>query len=254
MRLAEIGETLLEADGVGASLRIASGYGAANARMTPLESDFAHAEAEHAAFFGTEEMVFPESRDAVDLEIGTETEAGFGERDLREPAADGFESSGGDDGGAAGDGVVGDAGGIVTDDGGTIQQIGEPGGGRFGVGREGEGGGGNVAASVGDGECCSGKIGSVGCADCVQDGSARGGNEGAIDGIESPSAIESKATGRAYRCGGNFDGVEGFYGMDLDAGEAGSCGGRLGRVHGVILTEWTKTEGEQDRKSGRDTV
>src|SRR5712692_5984149 len=54
---AQVAETFLEAGQVGAGLRVACGNGAAGARIAPLEIDFADAEAHHAAFVFTVELI-----------------------------------------------------------------------------------------------------------------------------------------------------------------------------------------------------
>src|ERR1700688_4012757 len=49
--------------------------------------------------------------------------------------------------------------------------------------------------------------------------------------------IELKAASGADNCGLDFDGIEGFDGMDLDGGEAGIFRCRTARAHRPILAE-----------------
>lgn len=110
-----LNEAFLEAGVVDSGEGIAGRDGAADARVAALKGDFADVEADYAAKFRAEELVFPEGRDAVDFESCAETKAGFGGGQAGEPFADGLKRGGGDDGGAVGDEVVGDTGGIVAD-------------------------------------------------------------------------------------------------------------------------------------------
>jgi hypothetical protein len=55
--------------------------------------------------------------------------------------------------------------------------------------------------------------------------------------IYGPGAVELKAASGADNCGLDFDGIEGFDGMDLDAGEAWIGGFRTARAHRPILAE-----------------
>ena len=83
-------------------------------------------ETDDAADVVAEELVFPESGDAVDFERGAETLAGFVDGETGEPVGDGVERRGGDDGGAAGDGVVGDTVFVVTDHDVLVEEYAEP--------------------------------------------------------------------------------------------------------------------------------
>lgn len=56
----------------------------------------------------------------------------------------------------------------------------------------------------------------------------------AVDGIESPGAIEGEAAGWGYAGFGDRDGVEGFDGVETDVGEMGR---RRGEKHRESLAE-----------------
>ena len=62
-------------------------------------------------------------------------------------------------------------------------------------------------------------------------------DETPLKGIYGPGAIELKAASGADNCGLDFDGIEGFDGMDLDAGEAWIFRCRTARAHRPILAE-----------------
>ena len=228
LRVAQLAESFLKADGVGTGVRIARGNGAADTGVTAFEGDFADAEADDAANFGTEELVFPEGGDAIEFESAAEAQAGFGERHAREPGANGVERGGGDDGGAVGDGVVGDPGGIVAHHDGVLEILSEPRRGGFRAAGKREGGGGNIAAIGGHNEAHAAEVGRVGGANQVHGRRACCVDQAAVQGIQSPDTVKRKAaSGADGRCL-YFNRVERLDGMDLDAGEAGSCGCRLG--------------------------
>lgn len=217
LRMALSSKAFLKADGVGAGARIASGDRAANAWMAAFKGDIRDAEADHAAFFRTEEAIFPECRDTIDLERGAEPTANFVERNFGEPGGNGFEGCRGNDGWAPGDEVIRGAGWIVADHDRMTKIIREPGCGGFGVGWEAESGCGKVA-NIGRGrERDAGEVGRVDGADFVQSGGARGGGKTAVERIESPGAIELESTGGADGGGGYFDGIKGLDRVDLDA-------------------------------------
>lgn len=136
LRAAQLHETLLKPDGVFSGARISRGNGTTNARVAAFQRDFADVEADHAAELRSEKLVFPKWRNTVDLQRGAETQAGFRNGDAGEPIADGLERSGGDDGGAVGDQIVGDARGIVANHDGLIEVGAEPGCSGLGVSRE----------------------------------------------------------------------------------------------------------------------
>jgi len=119
---AELGEAFLEAFEDFAGERIAGWDGAAGAGVAALEIYFADFEADYAAFVFAEELVFPESGDAIYFQSGAKALAGFIDIESREslrrgaePLGHGFEGGGGDDGGAASDGVVGKAAFGISD-------------------------------------------------------------------------------------------------------------------------------------------
>src|SRR5258708_8197681 len=129
---AEAAEALLEGGDFGAGLRVACGEGAAGAGVAAVEVDFADAEAHHAAFVFAVELIFPErgqmsvrarsfrgdfrpgNLSAIDFERGAKAPARAVERQAGEPVADGSQRRGGNNRGAAGDGVVGKAFGRVA--------------------------------------------------------------------------------------------------------------------------------------------
>ncbi len=140
------------------------------------------------------------------------------------PIADGLQGSGGDDGGAIGDGVIGKTVFGIADDNLLLEVDAEPFGGAFVVLRKSEGARRNLAAIAGDRQSDAAKLWRIGCADEVDGGSALAVDPLAVDGIESPGAIESESTGRADA--GLCDGgrVERFYGVKANVGEDGLRG------------------------------
>src|SRR5713226_7672383 len=138
---AQIAETLLEADDVGAGLRVASGNGAAGAGMAALEMDFADAEAHNAALVLTVKLIFPERGQFpirarpgvghVDFERGAKALTRIGERQSGEPIADGLQRRGGNNRRSIRDGVVGKAFGRVAHQDLLLEVDAEPFGGIF---------------------------------------------------------------------------------------------------------------------------
>jgi hypothetical protein len=84
--------------------------------------------------------------------------------------------------------------------------------------REGEGAGRKFSAITGNGEGDTGKIRREMGANKVDGGGAFAVDPLAIDGIESPGAIESKSAGWADAGLGHGDGIERFDGMNADVG------------------------------------
>ena len=239
--LAVLGEAFLEAFEDFAGLGIAGRDGATGAGIAALEIYFADFEADHAAFVFAEELVFPESRHAVDFECGAEALAGFVERDSRktlrrwaEPLNYRFERGGGDDGGAAGDRVVGETVFGIADDNLLIEEDAEPFGGVIVGAGEGEGAGGDFAAIAGDGEGDFAKIRGVGGADEMDGLGALAVDPFAVDGVEGPGTIEDQAAGGTDAGLGDGDGVERFDGVEADVDEVR---GRLRRGHEESLAE-----------------
>ena len=101
---------------------------------------------------------------------------------------------------------------------GVAQVIGEPFGGRGGVIGERECCDRDVAWVTWNGNGDAGEVRSVSGANQVQPWDPGGGDQSAVEGIDGPGAVELEAAGGAYCGGGNFYGVEGFDGMDLDVG------------------------------------
>lgn len=216
-----LGEMFLKADDVGAGVWIACWDGAADTRVAAFKSDFADVETDYAAKFSAEELIFPEGRYAVELQSGAETQAGFRDRHAGEPFANGLERRGGDYRWAVGDEIVGDAVGIVANHDGVVQVFGEPFGGGGGVTGECECCDRDISAVAWNCDGDAGEVRSIGGMNQVQSGFARGGDQPAVEGIDSPGAVELKAAGGADGGGGDLYGVEGFDGMDLEAGQAG---------------------------------
>jgi len=143
----------LEAVEVFSGERIAGRDGTTGAGIAALEIYFADFEADYAAFVFAEELVFPEGGDAVDFQCGAEALAGFVECDAGEtlgqrgkpfvpqgkPLGDGLQRGGGDDGGAACNGIVGKTVFGVADDDLLIEEDAEPFGGVIVGFGEGEG-------------------------------------------------------------------------------------------------------------------
>ncbi len=147
------------------------------------------------------------------------------------PVSYGLEGGGGDDGGAVGDGVVGETSFGIADDDLLLEEDGEPLGGVFVIGGEGEGACGNVAAIVGDGEGDGGKVGGISGADEMDRRSALAVDPFAVDSIEGPGAIKGEATRRGDAGFGDVDRIKRFDWMKANVGESGSDG------HGEILAE-----------------
>jgi hypothetical protein len=245
---AELGEAFLEAFEDFAGLGIARRDGAAGAGIAALEIDFADFEADYAALVFAEKLIFPPGRDSIDFERGAEAEASFVQRDsgkaLRsrgkpfvpqgKPLAYGFERGGGDDGGAVGDGVVGETVFGVADEDLLLEEDAEPFGGVFVGSGEGEGARGDFAAIAGDGEGDFAQVVGVVGTDKVDGGSALAVDPFAVDGVESPGAVEGEATGRADAGFGDGDGIERFDGMEADVDQVW---GNLRRGHFRSLAE-----------------
>jgi len=121
--------------------------------------DFADLEADDAVFVFTEELVFPEGGHAIDFEGGAEAQADFVECEAGEPFANGLERSGGDDGGAVGDSVVGKTAGRIADEDLLLEEHAEPFGGVIVAIGERKGVRGNAAAVTGNGERDTAQIG-----------------------------------------------------------------------------------------------
>lgn len=231
-----------------AGLRIAGRDGATGAGIAALEIYFADFEADYAAFVFAEELIFPEGGDAVDFERGAEAFTGFIDRDSRKPfvpqgkplwrgpkpTGNRFERSGGDDGGAAGYGVIGETVFGVADDDLLVKVDAEPFGGVIKSAREVESAGRDFAAVAGDGEGDFAEAGGITGADEMDRLRALAVHPFAVDGVEGPGAVEGEATGGADTGFGDGDGVEGFDGVEADVDEARRD---LRRGHGGSLAE-----------------
>ena len=180
MRVALLSETFLKTDGVGAGVGIAGRNGAADAWVAAFQGNFADMETDYAAKFSAEELVFPEWRHAFEFQSCAETQTGFGDRHAGKPFADGLERSGGDDGWAVGDEVIGDAGWIVANHDWVTQEFAEPFGGRSGVSLKRECCVRDVTAVIWNGEGNGCEIGAVRGADQMKCGYAGCVNQAAI--------------------------------------------------------------------------
>jgi hypothetical protein len=231
---AELREMFLEAVEICAGVGIAGRDGAAGAGIAAFEVGGAETETNNAAFVWAEKLIFPESGKGVaagdvrgrgvDFEAGAKAEAGFFERDAGKPFGDGAESGRGDDGGAVGDGVIGEAVRGIANEDLLLEENAEPFGGVLVGFGEGEGAGGDAAAIAGDGESDAGEIGRIVGADEMDCGSTLAVDPAAIDGIKSPGAVESEAAGRTDGGGGDGNRVEGLDGVKANVGEDGDQG------------------------------
>jgi len=123
-----------------------------------------------------------------------------------------------------------------------VEENAEPFGGVFIRAGEGEGARGDFAAIAGDGEGDFAEAGGVGGADEMDGGSAFAVDPLAVDGIESPGAVEGQAAGGTDAGVGDGGGVEGFDGVEADAEEDW---GRLRRRHRESLAEERSKEVEK---------
>jgi len=247
-----LGEALLEANKGFAGEGIAGRDRAAGAGIAALEIYFTDFESDDAAFVFAEELIFPEGGDAVDFQSGAKALAGFINGDTRktlrrgaEPLGDGFERGGGDDGGSAGNRVVGKTVFGVADNDLLLKENAEPFGGVFvGIGED-ESARGDFAAIARDGEGDFAEVGGVAGADEVDGGSAFAVDPLAVDGVEGPGAVEGEAAGGADAGFGDGDGVERFDRVEADVEEVR---GRLRRRHGGSLAE----EGSKEVKTEQE--
>lgn len=153
-----VGEMFLEAFENNAGEGIAGRDGATGAGIAALEMDIADLKTDGAALVFAEKLIFPEGGDAIDFERGTEAKADVVDGKAGEPISDGLERGSGDDGGAVGDGVVGEAARGIADDDLLLEEHAEPlGGVRMAIGER-ESDCGNAATIAGDGKSDSAQI------------------------------------------------------------------------------------------------
>ena len=217
--LAELGETLLEAVEIGAGEGIARGNGTTSARIAAFEREFPDFEADNTALVRAEELILPERGNAIDFEGSAEALAGFVENDARKPIAKGLERSGGDDCGAVGDGIIGETVGRVADEELLLEEDAEPFGGVIVSLGKSEGARWDVAAITGNGKGNAAQIRGEGGADEVHGGGALGVHPFAIEGEESPGAVQGQSTGRADSGLGEGDRIKRFDGVETNADE-----------------------------------
>jgi hypothetical protein len=235
--LAQPGETFLEVVEDDSGAGIAGRNGTAGAGVAAFEMNLADGEADGIAFVFGEELVFPEGGDTVNFEGGAETLADVVDGKTGKPLNDGLEGGGGDDGGAVGDGVVGEATWRIADDDALLEEDAEPFSGVLvGVG-EGESARRDFAGVGGYGEGDGGEVGGVQGADVVDEGSALAVDPFAVDGVEGPGTVEGESAGGGDAGLGDGYGIEGFDGVETDAGEGGS---RERRGHQGSLTREEK--------------
>lgn len=224
-------EMLLEAVEIQTGERIAGRNGAAGAGIAALEGDFADGKANDAAFVFAEELVFPEGRQLlskrdpfrvdVDFESGAKAKANVVDGETRKPFGDGLERGCGNDGGAVGNGVVGEAPGRIANDYLLLEEHAEPLGGFFVFGGESERARRDFAAIGGDGKGDGTEVGRIVGADEMDRGSALAVNPLAVYGIQSPGAVKSESTGGRDAGFGDGDRVERLDGVEADVGKFG---------------------------------
>jgi len=211
-----MGEALLKAVEIDAGERIARRDGATCTRIAALEGYFANSEANNAPFIFAEELVFPEGGDAIKLESRAETHPDALKRKAGKPSGDGLEGSGGDDGGAVGDGVVRKTIERRANDDLLLKEDAEPFGGFFVFTGKREGAGRDFASIGGDREGDEGKIRGIICADEMDDGSTLTVDPFAVNGVECPSTIEGEATGGGDGGFADRNRIERFNGVKAD--------------------------------------
>src|SRR5689334_11233823 len=109
VRAAVVAKDFLEAGNDFSGARVARRDWTTGARIASLKIHFADPEAHGAALFFAEKMIFPERRNAVDFESGTETLARFVQAHAREQIADSLQACRRNNGWAIGDVIVGKA-------------------------------------------------------------------------------------------------------------------------------------------------
>jgi hypothetical protein len=241
---AELSEALLKTVDGCAGVGITRGDWAAGAGVAAFKMNIANREADGTALVHAEEVIFPESWDAVDFECGAEPEPEVvdGERGMpftirrttpfsalsREelafsckPGGDRLKGCGGDDSGSGGKGVVGEAVHGIADDDSLLEEYAEPLGGFLVSFGESERTSRNFATIAGNGEGYGADVRGIAGADQMDGGSALAVDPFAIGRIEGPGAIvDQPAGGRdaGYR---DLDGVERLDWVETDVGKFG---------------------------------
>jgi len=251
-----LGEALLEAFEDFAGLGIARRDGATSAGIAALEIYFTDFETDYAAFVFAEELVFPEGGDATYFQSGAKALAGFINGDTRKtlrrgskPPRNGLERGGGNDGGAAGHGIVGETVFGIADEDLLLEVDAEPFGSVIVIAGKTEGAGGDFAAIAGDGEGDFAEVGGIAGADEVDGWRALAIDPFAVDGIEGPGTIEDQAAGGADAGFVHGNWVERFDGVEADVDEVR---GNLRRGHGESLAEeGSEKEGKGSTRRAR---
>src|ERR1700740_1942165 len=107
MRAAVIAEDFLEAGNDFSRVRVARGNRAARTGVAALEIHFADAEAHGTAFLRAEQLILPERRNALDLQVGAKALARVLELHVLKEIANNLQAGGGNNRWAAGDCVIG---------------------------------------------------------------------------------------------------------------------------------------------------
>jgi hypothetical protein len=108
----------------------------------------------------------------------------------------------------------------VTDHYGLLEEFAEPCCGGFGVDGETEGSWCGAVTIIESGKRDIREIRRVHSPDPMHCGHPCGVDKAAVQGINGPSTIKSKTASRADSCGLDFDRIERFDGMDLNAGQS----------------------------------
>ena len=267
---AEMGEMFLKAGEYLAGAGIARGNRAAGARVAALEDDFADGEADNAAFVFTEETIFPEGGQGfaavsaggvgIDFKCGAKALASFLERYAREPLGtrgkprtDSAERRGRDEGGAVGDGVVRETVRRMANDDLLLEEYTEPFGGVFvGLG-EGESARRDTAAITGNGKSDGAEVRGIAGANEMDGGSALAVHPLAVDGVESPEAVESESAGGADASLADGNRIEGLDGMEAnERKDRNTDWGRHEKSVSKTVARWQASEKRtQCREVGR---
>src|SRR5258707_3672662 len=234
---AQVAETFLEAGAFGGGLRVATRNGAAGAGVAALEVHFADAEAHHAAFVFAVELIFPErgqvsvgtrsfrgdfrpgNLSAIDFERGAKAPARAVDRQAGEPVADGSQRRGGNNRGAAGDGVVRKTFARVAHQDLLLEIDAEPFRGVFRAAGEGKCSRWNIAAIAGNRQRNGAEIRRIARADQMHRGGAFAADPAPVDGEERPGAVMLESAARSAARLGHRNRIERLDRMQSNARE-----------------------------------